>query len=100
MRVTSIAGRNDLIVPAPRSRLAGASNVTVSARDHEALPGAPAAEREMALALSGMPPTCQGFGDAMADTVIGTHISRTEDALGAGLWGAARTLTPLPVMGR
>jgi hypothetical protein len=53
----------------------------------------------MALALSGMPPTCQGFGDAMADTVIGSHISKTEDALGAGLWGAARTLMPLPVLG-
>ena len=100
VRVTSIAGRNDLVVPAPRSRLAGASNVTVSARDHDSLPASPAAEREMALALSGMAPTCQGFGDAMADTVIGTHISRTEDALGAGLWGAARTLTPLPVPAR
>jgi murein DD-endopeptidase MepM/ murein hydrolase activator NlpD len=99
VRVTSIAGRSDLVVPAPRSRLAGASNVTVSARDHDALPRSAAAEREMALALSGMPPTCQGFGDAMADTVIGSHISKTEDALGAGLWGAARTLMPLPVLG-
>jgi hypothetical protein len=53
----------------------------------------------MALALAGMPPTCQGFTDAMADTVIGTHISRVEDALGAGLWGTARVLTPLPIGG-
>jgi pimeloyl-ACP methyl ester carboxylesterase len=100
---TSIGGRGDLVVPAPRTRLAGASNVTVpvpgAARDHDALPRSPAAEREMALALAGMPPTCQGFTDAMADTVIGTHISRVEDALGAGLWGTARVLTPLPIGG-
>jgi hypothetical protein len=97
VRVTSIAGRTDLVVPAPRARLGGASNVTVSARDHDSLPRSPAAEREMALALAGMPPTCQDFTDAMAATVIGSHIAKTEDALGAGLWAGARALTPLPV---
>jgi len=97
VRVTSIAARGDLLAPAPSARLAGAANVTVSVpggHDHDALPSSSVAEREMALALSGMPPTCQSFGDVMADTLVGSHISMAEDAVGAGLWGGARALTP------
>lgn len=93
VRVTSIAGRADVIVPAPHARLRGATNVVVTVRglnEHPLVPGAPAATREMALAVAGMAPTCEKFFDAMADVVVGETITAGEDALGLALWGATR----------
>jgi hypothetical protein len=95
IRATSIGAREDLLVPAGRTLLAGAHNVTVSAPtlhdDHGELPAAPHAQREVALALAGMAPTCQTFRDAMADAAVSGLIYATEAGLGGGAWlGAHR----------
>ncbi|HVL05710.1 MAG TPA: peptidoglycan DD-metalloendopeptidase family protein [Acidimicrobiales bacterium] len=94
LKVTSIGAREDLIVPAGRTLLAGAHNVTVSAPthddDHGELPGSPEARREVALGLAGMAPTCQSFGDAMADAAVSGLVYATENGLGGGGWMAAR----------
>lgn len=93
VRFTSIAARGDVVVASPRSRLAGAGNVVVSVPgldEHGSLPGSAAARREMALALAGMPPTCQELGDAVADVVVGEAIGTAEDLAGLALAAASR----------
>jgi alpha-beta hydrolase superfamily lysophospholipase len=88
VHVTSIAAREDWLVPAAHTRLAGAHNVTVdvpSATAHDALPSSPAARREAALALNGMPPTCRSLITAVADTVVSEGIRRVEHAAGTQL---------------
>ncbi|MGH9151188.1 MAG: peptidoglycan DD-metalloendopeptidase family protein, partial [Acidimicrobiales bacterium] len=88
VRVTSIGARADVIVPAPRSYLPGATNTVVSPPewgDHSALPGSEAAHREMALALADLPPTCESFADFLADAVTGELIGTAEDGLGAAV---------------
>jgi triacylglycerol esterase/lipase EstA (alpha/beta hydrolase family) len=93
IRATSIGAREDLTVPAPVTHLDGAHNVTVSApghvRDHSALPGSDQAEREIALAVAGMPPTCQGFIDTMADVGVSEFIYSVETKAGFHAWLAA-----------
>ncbi len=105
VRATSIAARGDLFVPAPRSHLAGASNVVVSVPglvdDHGDLPGSAAARREVALGLAGLPPTCQGLADSVTDAVVADRIAWVEDAVGGALWlGARRTGTPTLIKGK
>lgn len=93
VRVTSIAGRGDVVVTAPRARLPGATNSIVAVRgwnEHPLVPGAPAATREMALALAGMAPTCEGLADAAADLLAGEAITAVEDVLALALAGASR----------
>jgi len=94
LKVTSIGAREDLAVPAGRTLLAGAKNVTVSApghlNDHGNLPGSPQAQREIALGLAGMGPTCQSFGDAMADAATSGFIYATESTLGEAAWIGTR----------
>lgn len=86
----SIAARGDLVVPSLRSRLPGASNVTVTlpppyATVHRRLPGSPEATREISLALAGLPPTCQSLADVVTDHLVSTTTSLAEDSLGASL---------------
>lgn len=94
LKVTSIGAREDLAVPAGRTLLTGANNVTVSApgvfNDHGKLPGAPQAQREIALGVAGMTPTCQSFGDAMADAATSGVIYATETTLGEAAWMGGR----------
>jgi triacylglycerol esterase/lipase EstA (alpha/beta hydrolase family) len=96
LKTTSIGAREDLIVPAGRTLLPGAHNVTVSAPthtgDHSELPGSKQAQREVALGLAGMAPTCQSFGDAMADAAVSGLIYATESGLGGGGWLGARRI--------
>lgn len=76
-RATSISARTDWVVPAGRSWLPGAANVTVSAPGvtaHDALPGSKQAHREIALAVNDMPPTCSGVMDAAADAAVSMAI--------------------------
>jgi hypothetical protein len=90
-RVVSIAARHDLVVPSPRSRLAGAANVVVTlsdglpVHDHARLPGSAPAHREMALALAGLGPTCETLVDHLVDAVAGQGNAFLGDVLGAGL---------------
>lgn len=100
VQVTSIAARADLIVPARQSQIDGARNVVVSvpadgldhAQAHDRLPGSDPAYREISLALAGLPPTCQGFFDAVADAVVPEGIAMVEDRLGLAAWAGARSL--------
>ncbi len=96
LRATSIGGRGDLIVTAGRTPFAGADSVIVSVPgvlgDHDKLPGSAQAQREVALAVNHMAPTCQGFVDSMVDGVVSTRIGLAEDALGLGLWSQARRI--------
>jgi murein DD-endopeptidase MepM/ murein hydrolase activator NlpD len=84
--VVSIAARGDPVVAAPRARLAGATNVVVPVEglisDHRRLPASPGATREIGLALAGLPPTCEGLLDALADAVVGPAIGWAESGFG------------------
>jgi hypothetical protein len=90
VRFTSIAARTDPIVPVPRARLDGATNVVVDVpglvADHDRLPGSAVATREIALAVNGLGPTCESLTDAVNDAVVGHTISRAEDAAAVGAW--------------
>jgi Peptidase family M23/Putative serine esterase (DUF676) len=82
--VTSIAAREDWLVPAAHTHLAGAHNVVVdvpSTSAHDALPGSAAAFREAALALNRMPPTCHSVLTAVADAVVSEGIRHAERGL-------------------
>jgi hypothetical protein len=79
--ITSIAARGDVVVPAPRARLDGATNVVVSVgavSDHNGLPGSSSVRREVALALVGRAPACQSLVDAIADRASGSAIDGVE----------------------
>jgi hypothetical protein len=82
--ITSLAARGDVVVPAPRARLAGATNVVVSVgalSDHNGLPGSSAVRREVALALAGRAPACQSLADAVADAASGFGIDGAESSV-------------------
>lgn len=92
--ITSVAGRQDLLVPVPRAHLDGATNVVVDpggvVEEHDALPGSPEAARATALALADAPPACESVVDVLYDQVTGEAISLAEDGAGAG----ARSVLP------
>ena len=91
---TSIGSRGDLMVPGLHTTAPGARNVMVSldgiASDHSNLPGSAEGRREVALAIAGRPPTCQGLGDMLADTLVSDAISTAQDAAGAAAYVGAR----------
>ena len=96
VRVTSIGARGDLIVPSPRTHLAGAHNIVVSpdgSNQHSALPGSSAARREIALAVTGRSPTCQSLPDMVTDAAVGEAVGWYEDNAGRSLWAGGRTVT-------
>lgn len=93
VELVSIGARGDLAVAAPNTLVAGATNVTVPVSGwsaHADLVASDEATDEMARALAGQPPACQGWRDVVADVVVGHAISYLEDQIG----GAA--LTELP----
>jgi hypothetical protein len=91
----SIAARGDLVVPVPRSRAPGMTEVVVplvGRSAHSDLPASDAATRELGLAIGGLPPTCQGFADALVDQGVGEGVSLVQDLAGAaGFLVAARS---------
>jgi hypothetical protein len=96
VNVTSIGAREDWMVPAGMTHLDGAHNVIVSApgrlTEHSDMPGAPETQREIALGLAGMAPTCQSFDDFVADALVSDYIRTAENAAAAGVWMAGRRL--------
>ncbi|HEX3621274.1 MAG TPA: peptidoglycan DD-metalloendopeptidase family protein [Acidimicrobiales bacterium] len=94
LHTTSIGAREDLIVPAGVTHLDGANNVIVSVpghlNEHGDLPGSAQAQREIALAVTGMTPTCQSLADALADAGVSDVIRGGEEAAGAAAWAAGR----------
>ena len=94
-QVVSVAARTDLVVPSPDCRLTGATNIVVTVggalgalEAHDALPRSAAATREVALAVAGLPPTCESLADALTDVLVGDGIEVGEDTVAAAL-GAA-----------
>jgi hypothetical protein len=82
VELISIAVRGDMVVPAPRSRVDGARNVTVPETGidaHSEMVGSDAVTRELALALAEMPQRCVGVWEAVSDEVIGHGISYIQD---------------------
>jgi hypothetical protein len=78
---TSIGAREDWLVPATHTRVAGAHNVVVSVPSptaHDALPSSSAARRETALALNHMAPTCKSLLTTLTDTVVAEGVHRAE----------------------
>lgn len=85
----SIAARGDLIVPVPRSVAPGMTEVVVPLTGpdaHSDLPGSAAAHRELSLALAGLPPGCESYGDALLDQATGEVVSYGQDLAGAVGW--------------
>jgi len=56
------------------------------------MPGAPQTQREIALGLAGMAPTCQSFGDFVGDAVVSDYIRLLEGGAGAAAWMVGRRL--------
>ena len=95
VRFVSVAARGDPVVAQPRTLAAGAVTTTVSVVGpgaHDALPGSPAATREIGLAVAGQPPTCRSTSDRVGDVMVGRSIAVAHDATGAGLVGLAALL--------
>jgi hypothetical protein len=93
VQLVSIAARGDLAVAAPNTEVAGATNVIVPVSGwsaHSDLVASEQATVEMARALAGQPPTCEGWRDVVADVAVGHGISFAEDQIGAA------ALTRLP----
>lgn len=94
VRLTTVGARGDLTVPAGRTVVPGAAHVVVrlaGPRAHDALPGSPEATREIALAVAGMPPSCESLGDVVADAVIFEGVSWVEDGFGVAAGAVARS---------
>lgn len=88
VRLVSIAARGDLVVASPHTRVDGATNVTVPVSGlgaHGDLVGSDAATAEIARAIAGLPPGCEGTVDALVDVLAGHAISAAEDHVGAAL---------------
>jgi len=88
VHMVSVAASTDLVVPVPRTQVPGAASVVVpgeGARAHDALPGSPAVTRELALAISGLAPTCAGLAQTLVDTATGDAIGLAEDLMAAAV---------------
>jgi hypothetical protein len=84
--LVSIAARGDVVVASPNTEVTGATNVTVPLMGwsaHGDLVGSQAATAEMARALVGQSPGCEGWRDVVADVTAGHAISLVEDVGGA-----------------
>jgi len=90
VQVTSIGARTDPVVPARRTRLAGADNIVVDSggglSTHSELPGSDEATREIGLAIHRMPPTCQSLADVIADQTVSEAITFGENLAGRTAW--------------
>lgn len=97
VQVASIGARGDMVVPLPRTQLDGAVQISVpidGISAHDELPGSPEAARELALALAGLPPTCQPLAEALLAQLTGEGISLAEDSAAALSWAATMALGP------
>ena len=87
VRAVAVAGATDLVVPAGHAVWDGAVNVVVPAGAtdgvglHSELPGRAEVQRELALAISGLPPRCVDLMAVLGSGVAARAISAAEDAL-------------------
>ncbi|HSP02889.1 MAG TPA: peptidoglycan DD-metalloendopeptidase family protein [Acidimicrobiales bacterium] len=85
VELRTIAARGDLVVAADKADVDGrpAAIVDLSGpHAHAALPGDPDTTRELQLGLAGLPPACQGFGDAVLDAVVPEIVAGVTDVAG------------------
>lgn len=95
VRFVSVAAAQDWLVTAPRTRVPGATNVTLDVAGptaHDALPGSAGASRVIGLARAGLPPPCRGLLDTVIGVVGADVIAASEDTLGVGAGLAAYAL--------
>ena len=81
----TVAARGDLVVTADKADVAGRPAAIIDLTGphaHAALPGDPDTTRELQLGLAGLPPACQGFGDALLDAVVPEVVAGVTDAVG------------------
>lgn len=83
---TSIAGVDDVLVPANRTAVPGGRSVTVDpagVSDHGAIVEDPSAMRAARAALEGRPPPCTSLADGVRGAVEPVVVSRVEHAAGS-----------------
>jgi hypothetical protein len=89
VHAVTIGSRADVIVPATRADAPGARHVIVGGLDpsgaHHDITGLPEVEREVRLALAGLPPACRRTADAILDLVVPESIALAETAVAAGV---------------
>jgi hypothetical protein len=87
VRVVSIGGAGDVVVPGERTRWQGATNtvigspIDVGTDVHGELPGRPEVQRELALAVAGLPARCLSFAAAIGSAVTSRVVAATEGAI-------------------
>lgn len=88
--VTSIGATDDVVVPANRTDVPGATTVTMvvdDVADHGAIPSDPGALRAVRAALEGRAPPCVPFVDGVRGAVTPVVISRAETVVGDATGG-------------
>lgn len=86
VELRTVAARGDLVVTADKAGVPGRPSAIIDLSGpgaHAGLPGHADTTRELALGLAGLPPACQGLGDALQDALFPEIISAITD--GAGL---------------
>ena len=99
-RAAGVGARTDLVVPPPDARWRGVPSTTVDVASagvnaHGALPGSPAATREVALAISGAPPTCRSGTDALGDAAFGLAVQGATYGVGGATAVALAGMVPV-----
>ncbi len=88
VHAVTIGARADVVVPATYAGAPGARHVIVGGLDpfgaHGDIAGLPEVEREVRLALGGLPPACKGIAEAVLDLVVPESIAFAENAFAAG----------------
>ncbi len=88
VQAVSIGGRGDLLVPGSTTAAMGASNVligdSVGLGVHGDLPGMPEADREVALALGGLPPACESTWNRLIDGSVSFGVEILERSAAVG----------------
>lgn len=80
VELTSVGSLFDPVVPNVKSRVGGHARWTVvNGGWHGSLPGSDVGQRETALALAGLPPTCRSLFAAFGDALVGEGISALTD---------------------
>jgi len=85
--VLSLAAQADLLVPATRSRLLGATTVVISSGgfQHAGLVGTSGARREIDLFRAGLPPACRSLLTRVADVIIPELIDEAHEVIAGNL---------------
>lgn len=92
VRFTSIGARGDVVVPAGRTAVdvPGSHQIVLPVdglHAHDELPRRAETTREIALAIAGRSPTCQGLSETVGSAAASELIGWSEDRAGAALAG-------------